>query len=586
MGQALHQEERLDEAISWYRQALQHDARSARALCNLGQALLEKEEVDEALRYCEQAVQIEPNFAEAHNNLGNVLRKLERVEDSKDAYRRAAELKPNLAVAHSNLGAVLQQEGIYDEALACYQKALLYEPRSARIQTSLASLYKEVEREEEAVDRYRLAIQMQPDFMDAHLGLGNVLHDMEDLPGARASFQTAVRLEPESAAAHANLGQVLAELGEIDQATACFRESLRLDPEHVGACSSLATTLRDKTPQEDMAAIDRLMAKTDLSDGDRAALHFALAHVLDAKKDYTPAAEHIVTANKLRAQELNKENHGYNPAEHSRFVDEIIAAFTPEEFERCRGWGSDSELPVFIFGLPRSGTTLTEQILASHPQMFGAGELQLARDAYESLPQVLGIAATPAKCIARMEQSALLKVAAKHLEKLRKLSPVAQRIVDKMPDNYLQVGLLAMMFPRARFIHAQRDVRDVALSCWITNFRSIRWACDLDHIACRIRDYQRLMDHWRKVLPLKMLEIEYEDTVADLEKVARGLVDHCGMEWNDACLAFHKTKRPVRTASITQVRQPIYKGSVARWKNYEEALAPLIRGLENGAPSA
>jgi hypothetical protein len=234
---------------------------------------------------------------------------------------------------------------------------------------------------------------------------------------------------------------------------------------------------------------------------------------------------------------------------------------------------------VFIVGLPRSGTTLTEQILASHSQVFGAGELRLAREDFLAL----GEGPTERQAfegLGRLERSTLRRIGQRHLEQLRALDSTAPRVVDKMPDNYLYLGLLAVLFPKAKFIHCRRDLRDVAVSCWITNFRSIRWANDVEHIAARFREYQRLMEHWRRVLPVPVLEVDYEETVADLPGVARRLVDWCGLEWQPACLAFHEGKRPVRTASVTQVRQPIYTRSVARWRNYEQTLGELFTALE------
>jgi Sulfotransferase family len=241
-----------------------------------------------------------------------------------------------------------------------------------------------------------------------------------------------------------------------------------------------------------------------------------------------------------------------------------------------RGFGLETERPIFIVGLPRSGTTLTEQILASHSQVFGAGELRFARDDFEALAagDDRGLEA-----LAHLDQPTARRVGEQHLARLRELNADRPRVADKMPDNYLYLGLLAALFPRAKFIHCRRDLRDIAVSCWMTNFRHIRWANDPDHIASRFEEYRRLMRHWRQVLPVPVLEVDYEETVGDLEGVARRLVDWCGLEWEPACLAFHEGKRPVRTASVSQVRQPIYKRSVARWRHYEPALGPLFARL-------
>jgi len=192
----------------------------------------------------------------------------------------------------------------------------------------------------------------------------------------------------------------------------------------------------------------------------------------------------------------------------------------------------------------------------------------------------MNVTAAPIDCVPFLDRAACERIARHHLDRLRELSDLAPRIADKMPDNYLYLGLIATLFPQAKLIHCRRDLRDVAVSCWMTQFRRITWASDIDHIASRFGEYRRLMDHWRQVLPVPVLDVDYEETVADLEGVARRLVAWCGLEWEPACLAFHQNRRPVRTASLTQVRQPIYRQSVARWKHYENSLGALFARLE------
>jgi hypothetical protein len=323
----------------------------------------------------------------------------------------------------------------------------------------------------------------------------------------------------------------------------------------------------------------QLLADPQLMPGKRSTLHFGLAQVLDARGDYVQAADHLRQANALALAGLKNHGRGYDPSDHAQFVAGLIAAFTPPFFERTLGFGLETDRPLFIVGLPRSGTTLVEQVLASHSQVFGAGELRLAREAFESLPRVLNVDVTPTECLGRVERATIRRVAQRHLDQLGALNAQARRDADKMPDNYLYLGLIVALFPRAKVIHCRRDLRDVAVSCWMTNFRHIRWAYDPEHIATRFQEYRRLMEHWRKVLPVPMLEVDYEETVADLEGVARRLVAWAGLEWEPACLSFHTTTRPVRTASVTQVRQPIYTRSVQRWKNYEKDLAALFARL-------
>jgi hypothetical protein len=269
------------------------------------------------------------------------------------------------------------------------------------------------------------------------------------------------------------------------------------------------------------------------------------------------------------------------PAEHEKFVNNVINTFQPDFFAGMKGMGLETRRPVFIIGLPRSGTTLIEQVLASHSQVFGAGEQPVGRQDFEMIPgQMNRLGEHPFACLADPHAGTTLRpIAQRHEDRLRELGGSAARVVDKMPDNYMYLGLLAALFPSATFIHCRRDLRDVAVSCWMTNFRSIKWANDPQHISSRFAQYLRLMHHWKAVLPATIHEVAYEETVDDLEGVARHLIAACGLEWEPSCLDYHKTKRPIRTASVTQVRQPVYRKSVARWRHYSGSLADLFAAL-------
>ena len=334
------------------------------------------------------------------------------------------------------------------------------------------------------------------------------------------------------------------------------------------------------SPSPTEARIEELLNDPSLPPDRRRPLLFGLAHVLDGRGEFERAADLFAEANASQLADFRASGKGYDPAAHRRFVDRLIAKFTPEFFERVRGAGSDTERPVFIVGMPRSGTSLVEQILASHPRVFGAGELRLVRETFEALPaETDHPMLAPLDCVDHVDRDSLRNLAHRHLDALASRNTTADRIIDKMPENTLYLGLIVAMFPRARLIHCRRDSRDVALSCWMTHFAEMRWACDLDHIASRIVENDRAMDHWRRVPPVPIFELEYEAMVADLEDAARQLVAWCGLEWEPACLDFHKARRHVRTTSVAQVRGPIYNSSVGRWRNYERPLAPLFAKL-------
>jgi tetratricopeptide (TPR) repeat protein len=579
LGSALRELKLTEEAEIAFREALRQNPNLALAHSNLGQLLLERNELDQALVQCREAVRLFPNFAEGLSNLGNVLRAQDNLEEAKECYRKALALRPDVAMIHNNLGQALQEEGSLDRAIECYKKAIDIDPRSARFECHLASALAAKELPRDAITHYRRALELEPGWAEAHNGLGHQLQEENDLEQALSCYQEALRLKPDFADAHANIATILAEKGDLDGSEQCYREALRCDPDYVGAYAVLATHLRDKLPAADTVIMHQFLEREHLSEWKRALLHHGLAHICDARAEYDKAAEHADRANYHRRETWTREGKTYNRAEHAGFVLFLVKQFGPEYFERVRGWGLTTEVPTFVFGLPRSGTTLLEQILASHPQIHGAGELPLGKESFDKVPALLGHSDPPAVCMPQITEAAVQQIGKSHLADLQRFNAQARRIVDKMPDNYLWLGFLATLFPTGKFIYSKRDVRDIAVSCWITNFKQIRWACDQEDIAGRILSHLAIMDHWRRVLPVDVLEVEYEETVANTETVARRIIDFCGLEWDPACLSFHENQRTVRTASLSQVRQPIYKGSVERWRRYEKALAPLFSAL-------
>ena len=547
---------------------------------SLAEAFRMQGQLDRAVECGETALRLQPDNPEILCNLGATLVDRGDVEAALGHFRAAVRLRPDVAAAHNNLGNALQIQGEFDSALTHLQTAARLQPSAAEVRSNLGKLLLDRGELPEALGHCEAAVRLAPGFAGARVNLGNVLHQFGRLDEAAASFRAAIRIQPELASAHAGLAGVLEQLGDLDAAKASLHEALRHDPRHVGVLARLATRLGGKLPEPDRAAIEELLADPSLPAEPRGALLFGLAHTLDALGEFERAAGLTAQANALQAAGLRKRGRGYDPEAHARFVDELIATFTPRFFSRVRGWGVDSERPVFVVGLPRSGTTLIEQILASHPQVVGAGELRLGQRSYEGLRALGGPTASLRECLERLDRAAVRSLAAGHLAGLRGQNCGTKRVVDKMPENTLYLGLIAALFPRATLIHCRRDLRDVALSCWLTSFGQVRWACDIDHIAARFAAYRRVMDHWRRVLPVPLIEVDYEAVVADPEGSARRLIAACGLEWHPACAEPHRTRRPVQTASAAQVRQPVYRSSVGRWKNYEPFLAPLFAKLD------
>jgi tetratricopeptide (TPR) repeat protein len=580
LGIVLRELGQFDEALEHFQRAVELEPSFAPARTNLGQMLLDRGQAAEALPHCEEAVRLQPNMAALHHNLGNALRGLERYVEAKASYLEALRLEPDLAPAHAHLGLTLLREGQLNDALPWMKRAVELDPLNATFEEFLAELYTEREDPGEAIPHYERAVALAEDERPGiHLSLGWALQEEGRLTEAREHYETALKIQPDSAAAQLNIGGLSEEQGQMDKAEEAFRTALRLQPAFPIPHARLATLLRGKLPDEDLAALEKRLADPQLPQGPRARLLFGLCHVLDARGDYARAGECLRESNAL-SKELAKGQREYVPADHERFVNGLLKTFDSALFARVGGAGHDSRLPVFVFGLPRSGTTLIEQILASHSRFHGAGELRMARQSFEAIPATLGLPGLPMECVPHIDGPALRRLAEQHLERLRTLAGNRpDRVADKMPDNYMYLGLMAVVFPRATFIHCRRDLRDIAVSCWMTDFRSIRWANDPEHIASRFQQYRRIMDHWQAVLPSPIHHVDYEETVADTESVARRLIAACGLEWEPACLEFYRHDRPIRTASVTQVRQPVYKRSVARWKNYEPSLGKLFATL-------
>ncbi len=316
----------------------------------------------------------------------------------------------------------------------------------------------------------------------------------------------------------------------------------------------------------------------------RSVAGFALGAVLDAQGAYDEAFGVFTQANDLRRENLRDIKREFDPARHRAFVDDIIATFDRAYFERTQDWGTDTELPVFVLGMPRSGTTLVEHILASHPLVFGAGELG---EFPRIMSQVTGTPATEG--LARPEpfptQAVARGAAARYLRILTQLASEASRVTIKLPENFVYLGLLATLYPRARVIYCRRDARDVCLSCYFHNFQYMEYSFSLTDVAAYYREYERLMAHWADVLPLPIHEVSYEELLANQESVTRGLVAFCGLDWDDRCLSFHQTRRVVQTASTIQVRKPLSTKSAGRWRNYVSHLRPLLDALANSGTS-
>jgi Flp pilus assembly protein TadD len=485
----------------------------------------------------------------------------------------------NLAALRLHSATVLKL-GKRKEAMELLRRAAEVDARSTEGWQRLADLCFAEGRFADAAAAWARIAALDPSHPFPRIACGWAFHQDLRLTEAEEQYRAALFLDPSSLEAHLKIGDLHMSRGDMKEAESDFRSALRTNPNAPLPLVCLAMLLGGKLPASDVAAIEKWLADPKLPGQIRPHLLFGLANIFDERGDYRLAAESARQANEMTLAHIRPEDRGGESVQHEQIVDRFIQIFDRDFFSRLAGAGNPTDHPVFVFGLPRSGTTLVEQVLASHSAVHGAGELRLAEDLFLSLPEVVGRQEHPVHCIPYIDRATVARLADRYQERLRELNVQQRpRIVDKMPHNYLYVGLLAAVFPKATFIHCRRDFRDVAVSCWLADFRGFTWANDIDCLAERFKQYVRIMKHWRDVLPVTIHEVNYESMVGDLESNARRLIAACGLEWEDACLNFHSTRRLVRTHSATQVRQPIYNRSIGRWKNYEADLAVLFDKL-------
>ncbi len=417
---------------------------------------------------------------------------------------------------------------------------------------------------------------------DAELARGHSLLKEARHDEAQTRFHEALRLDPELAAAWVGLARIDEERGNFDLACESARRALALRPKHAEAYWRLAFILRGRLPDADVAAMQALALDPESSADDRAILRFGLAAVLDQRGQYAQAAEHLAAANALQSASKAERGLACDPDRPSASLDQTIATFTPEFLAARTGWGDPDARPVFVVGLPRSGTTLTEQVLASHRLVYGAGELSDVHRIFMTLPEwVRQPSSSPHDALKGLTPESAKIAARSYIERLETLAPAdAVRVVDKAPNNVNHLGLIALLWPNARVVWCRRDLRDIAVSCWQMGFVATPWSNDWNHIAHRLVDYQRISRHWQQTRPINWLEVHYEDLVTDLEGQARRMIEFLGMSWDPACLEFHANKRVVRTPSLVQVREPVHSHSVGRWRNYETFIQPMFQALD------
>ncbi len=487
-------------------------------------------------------------------------------KDALPSLRRASELLPDDAESHSNLGNAYRAAGQFENAAASHRRAISLKPDYAQAHNNLGSALLDLDRLDEAIAEFRRATALAPDFALAHSNLGNALMLQNHPDSAESSCRRALEINPRLTAAILQIAEVQAARGRFDEAEQTLKYAISIEPDMPEAWSALVRLRKMTVSDAGWLAQTQRIAALPLPPRREVHLRYALGKYFDDVGDFARAFENYRRANEI----LNAGRPEHEMPHLLQSIDRIIRTHTREWLGRASSASNPSPRPVLVVGMPRSGTTLAEQILASHAQVHGAGELHFWS----------GAAASRGRWQTQLddESKAVANLADKYLALLTSLSADAQRVVDKMPGNFMHLGLIHAALPNARIIHMRRNPLDTCLSIYFHNFgRAHPYASDLNDLAAFFAEYSRLMDHWRATLPGDaMLEIPYEALVQDHEAWSRRMVEFIGLPWDESCLAFHRTARAVSTHSKWQARQKISASSVGRWRNYEEFLGPLL----------
>lgn len=617
LGATLLKARKLAEAEQYLRHSIQLAPNFAKPHADLGHLLLQTRRAEEAAVILQKAVELEPAEGDAWFNLGKALAVLGKGREADAAFEKSFDLNPERKALA--LAAEHHQQGRIEQAERMLRELLRNSPDNVDALRLLGVLSLAAGRLQEAERLLKRATHMAPDFADAQLDLGKVYKEQHKLADAIAALERAIALEPGNFFGHFLLASVLAPAARTDDAVAAYRKALELRPRHSGAWLGLGHALKTAGEQEeaiaayreclrlrpgsgetwwsmanlktyklsndDIHAMQQQLAKQDgtgedeegFSTQSRVNMLFALAKAYEDRGDDHLAWEYYVQGNSTQRMLEN-----YDPVRTEVVNDEIISVFNPEFLEQQKGLGHTSDEPIFVIGLPRSGSTLLEQILASHSQVEGTSELPYVGVIANTAGRNRADGLIYPRALRDVAPDKWAAMGQTYLDLARIHRGLGKpRFIDKMPNNFPHVGLLHLMFPNAKIIDARRYPLDSTLSCYRQLFaRGQSFVYDLTDIGEYFLQYQRMMDYWHEVLPGRVLTVQYEDMVTDFDNQLARLLEYCGLPFEESCSRFWETSRPVRTASSEQVRQPIYTQSIHRWRRYEAELAELIEVLQ------
>ncbi|WP_018994840.1 tetratricopeptide repeat-containing sulfotransferase family protein [Thioalkalivibrio sp. ALJ2] len=612
LGEMLRQKGDLESAIAALRRATRLDPGSPQAHNNLGIAWFDQGDFARAEQAYRCAIELQHEYPEAHNNLANALRAQGRAEEAREGYAEAIRQRPDYVEALYNRGILDAESGQAEAAEEAFRRVIERQPereeaihrladvlfQQGRVEDATELLEQALARERSAsglvaLTRARLrvshfpeagrlaeeALAAAPDDVQVQCVYGQACHELDRYDEALEWFGKALEQRPEYHECRISLANTYKTLGDLPRARAELERVLETHPDSYAALSALTDLKRFTADDPHLPLLqERVASASGQDDESEMFAHYPLAKAYDDMGDYDAAFHHY-----MEGARIKRSLQSFDEEASIRYFERIRSTFNHEFVRGAHAGAHPANLPIFIVGMPRSGSTLVEQVLASHPEVHGAGEvkflsgaLHATRNLFPELPRHPEIAPT-------LTNRQVEFLAQHYLTALSGTSETADRITDKLLTNFFFLGLIHMVFPNARVIHTRRNPVDTCVSCFTKLFRDeMAFSYDLGELGRYYRRYEALMSHWREVLPEGvMLEVNYEDMVVDLDSGARRIVDFCGLEWDDRCLAFHEAERPVKTASVTQVRKPIYKSSVERWRRYESHLRPLLEALDS-----
>ena len=615
LGSIAQEQNKIDEAIECYNKAIRLNPGYVRAYANLGHIFRSRGELENALHNYRKACKHAPDIAEIHYSLGLTLYDTHRIEEAVKHFYSAIHLKNDYSDAHIALASLHLQRGEHKQAIADCEQALKTLPNDVRLLNLAGSVLTTVGDSKKARNHLNRALALQPDNIDTLCGLTNLFMANDQMDDALKYAGRAQVSAPDNVNTQYFLGKLYRQTGDFDSAMKHYEAGLEISPGNIGIIADSASILETRgkfqkaleliqpylheTPahrgilgvfsalsrhfgtQEDaIRLMQQYVSQGGASLIDCIDIHQELGKHYDKSGDYDKAFEHYHLFNEgLRLSSMEWVNH-YKPEAQAEETAEWKTMYPADFWSGLERAGNTSKRPVFIVGMPRSGTSLTEQILASHPDVFGAGELAKISELAHSLSLSLGDKTKFPGSLGGISAQTLDALASQYLEHLDYLNTSASRVTDKLPTNFWYLGLISTLFPTASILHIKRHPLDTCLSMYFQKFgASMPLTTDLSQLGAYYNMYNSVMKYWKSVLDIPIHEVRYEDLVAEPETIIRGIIAFCGLEWNEHCLEFHKLERDVNTPSYDQVRRPIYATSSGRWQHYEKHLTTLIEIL-------